>query len=103
MPSQSKTRGAMTAAQRDIHRRIAAQSEHSQNPPRLWHPEEYPHLWALLEAAKAETFRRRRLRGRIVFNHEGQRYAARFTNLDRIIVQDWMTGRFIASSGAFSL
>src|SRR5512139_1347838 len=103
MRTQNKKPRTLTAAQRDIHRRIEAQSEHSQNPPRLWHPEEYPHLWALLEAAKAESLRRRQLRGRITFTHEGRRYAARFTNLDRIIVQDWITGRFIASSGVFSL
>ena len=99
-----KTRSKdITAAQLAIHRRIRAQSEHSQNPPRLWHPEEYPHLYALLETAKAEARNRRRLRGRIVFRHEGRCYAARFSNLDRVIVEDRFTGRFIASSGHFAL
>lgn len=103
MQTLNKKPGAVTADQREIHRRIEAQSEHSQNPPRLWHPEEYPHLWGLLETAKAEAQRRHKLRGRIVFSHEGKRYAARFTNLDRVIVEDWLTGKFIASSGVFAL
>lgn len=98
-----KKRNTLTAEQRQIHRRIEAQSEHSQNPPRQWHPAEYPELYALVQSAIAAAQARRRLRGRIVFNHEGQRYAARFTNLDRIIVEDWITGRFFASSGLFAL
>lgn len=103
-PGKVKTRSKhITAAQLAIHRRIQAQSEHSQNPPRRWLPEEYPHLYALLEAAKAEAMNRRRLRGRIVFSHEGRSYAARFSSLDRVIVEDRFTGRFIASSGYFSL
>lgn len=93
----------LTAAQREIHRRIEAQSEHSQNPPRPWFPEEYPELFALIESARAAAIARRKLRGRIVFNHAGKRYAARFTNLDRVIVEDWTTGRFYASSGWFAL
>ncbi len=105
-PGKVKTprkRTRITAAQRDIHRRIAAQSEHLANAPRPWHPEECPHLFALLESAKAEAWKRRRLRGRIVFRHGGRRYAARFTNLDRIIVEDRQTGRFLASSNFFAL
>lgn len=98
-----KKRNTLTAGQREIHCLIETQSEHSQNPPRLWHPEEYPHLYALIESARAAARARRKLRGRITFNHEGQRYAARFTNLDRVIIEDWITGRFIASSAAFSL
>lgn len=93
----------ITAAQREIHRRIEAQSHHSQNPPRCWHPAEYPELYALVESAKAAAWSRRRHRGRIVFRHEGRSYAARFTSLDRIIIEDHQTGRFIASSGFFAL
>jgi hypothetical protein len=93
----------ITAAQREVHDRIAAQSEHSQVHPRLWHPEEYPDLYRLIESAKRAARSRRRLRGRIVFRHECRSYAARFTGLDRIIVEDQMTGRFIASSGFFAL
>lgn len=93
----------ITAAQREIHHRIEAQSEHSQNPPRLWRPEEYPELYSLIEAAQAAALSRRRLRGRIVFRHEGRSYAARFTNLDRIIIEDRTTGRLVASSGFFAL
>jgi len=96
-------RTRITAAQREIHDRIAAQSAHSQAHPRRWHPEEYPDLYRLIESAKAAARSRHRLRGRIVFRHECRSYAARFTNLDRIIVEDQHTGRFIASSGFFAL
>jgi hypothetical protein len=105
-PGKVKSRAkpvTLTPRQREIHCRIEAQREHSMNPPRRWHPEEYPHLYALLESAKREARSRQKLKGRIVFTHEGRRYAARFTNLDRIIVEDSQTGRFIASSGYFAL
>lgn len=98
-----KKRIALTTAQREIHRMIEAEIEHSQNPPRLWQPGEYPHLSALIESAKAAAQARRKLRGRITFSHANKRYAARFTNLDRVIVEDWITGRFIASSSVFAL
>ena len=93
----------LTAAQREIHRMIATQSEQCQATARPWRPEEYPHLWRLVEAAKAEAQSRQRLPRKIAFNHEGRRYSARFTGFDRIIVEDWITGRFIASSGFFAL
>ncbi|MDA8129663.1 MAG: hypothetical protein M0Z73_13335 [Betaproteobacteria bacterium] len=105
-PSKGKSRPQRTgisATQRDTHHRIEAQSAHSQNPPRPWYPEEYPDLYRLIESARATAQARRRLRGRIVFHHEGRSYAARFTNLDRIIIEDRQTGRFIASSDFFAL
>ena len=105
-PGKVKTppkRITMNARQREIHRRIDLQSEHSQNPPRLWHPAEYPELYALVQAAKAAARARRRLKSRIVFSFECRAYAARFTNLDRVIIEDRHTGRFIASSGFFAL
>jgi hypothetical protein len=99
-----RKRARLTAAQREIHSRIEAQSTHSLSvPPRQWHPEEYPDLWNLVQAAKAAARVRRRIRGRMVFSHESRSYAARFTNLDRIIIEDRQTGRFIASSGFFAL
>lgn len=105
-PGKDKTRpkrNRITAAQRDIHRRIEAESAHSQNPPRPWYPEQYPALYALVQSARQEALARRRLRGRIVFRHEGRSYAARFTNLDRVIVEDRLTGRYLASSDYFAL
>lgn len=105
-PGKDKThtkRTRITAAQEDVHRRIAAQSAHTLSQMRHWHPEEYPALWRLIQAAKAEAQARRRLKGRIVFSYEGRRYAARFSNLDRVIVEDGSTGEFIASSGIFAL
>ncbi len=105
-PGKDKTptkRTRITAEQKEIHRRIAAQSAHTKSQRRHWHPEEYPALWRLVQAAKAEAQARRRLKGRIVFSYEGRRYAARFSNLDRVIVADASTGEFIASSGIFAL
>jgi len=105
-PGKDKThtkRTRITPAQEAIHRRIAAQSAHTQSEKRHWHPEEYPALWKLLQAAKAEARARRRLKGRIVFSYEGRRYAARFSNLDRVIIEDSSTGEFIASTGIFAL
>lgn len=105
-PGKDKSRPkrtGITAAQRAIHSQIETESTHSQNPPRLWHPEEYPALYALVQSARKEARSRRRLLGRIVFRHEGKTYAARFTNLDRIIIEDRRTGRFIASSDFFAL
>lgn len=103
-PGKDKTRGKhITATQRALHRRIDAQSLHSQNPPRPWLPEEYPELHGLILAAKAAARSRRRLRRRMVFSHEGRSYAARFTSMDRVLIEDRHTGRFIASSGFFAL
>lgn len=96
-------RGTLTADQREIHHMIAAQSEQCQTAAQPWQPEEYPHLWRLVESAKAEAQSRQKLHGRITFSHEGRRYSVRFTGFDRIIVEDWITGRFIASSGFFAL
>lgn len=93
----------ITAAQEEIHRCIAVQSAHTLSQRRHWHPEEYPALWKLLQAAKTEARNRRRLKRRIVFSYEGRSYAARFSNLDRVIVENSSTGEFIASSGIFAL
>lgn len=96
-------RNAITAAQRAIHRRIEAQSEEAKMNRRNWHPEEYPDLYRLIESAKAAARAKPRLWGKMTFTHEGRRYLARFTILDRIVVEDRRTGRFLASSGFFAL
>lgn len=97
-------RHALTPRQRAIHHKIETQSQATQISGRpYWLPEQYPELYALLDSAKCEARSRRRLKGRIVFRHEGKVYAACFTSLDRIIVEDEQTGRFIASSGFFAL
>lgn len=100
-PGKKPTRNHLTTEQRYIHRRIAEQSAHSLAGGRNWHPEEYPALWKLLQAAKQEASSRARLRGRIVFTYEGKPYAVRFTNLDRIKVEDRQTGDLIAQTGPF--
>lgn len=105
-PGKVKSHGKhtrITAAQRDIHRRIEAQSEHSKTLRRHWHPDDYPDLWRLIVAAKKSTLARQRLRGRMVFIFERRRYAVRLTSLDRLIIEDHATGRFVASSGFFAL
>ncbi len=104
-PGKKNTRqnhSRLTTAQRDIHRQIAAEAEHSQTPPRLWHREEYPNLWQLVESAKAAA-RSRRTRGRFKFQHAGKFYSARLSNLDRITIFDRQSGDFLASSGFFVL
>jgi len=94
----------ITAAQREIHHRIEVQSGHTlASHARHWRAENYPDLYRLIESAQAAALARRRLRGRMVFRHEGRSYAARFTSLDRIIIEDRLTGRFIASSDFFAL
>jgi len=107
-PGKKTESQIIAAKQKRLHRQIAQQSARTiaacnegRNP--LWHPEEYPELWGLLQAAKREAQSRAMLRGYMVFTHAGKKYAARFTNLDRIIVHDRVTDEFIASTGVFQL
>jgi hypothetical protein len=113
-PGTTKRPGKNTASQsiaekqKRLHRVIAAQSAktlaaHKEGRNSFWHPGEYPELWGLLQAAKREAQSLARLRGYMVFSHAGKKYAARFTNLDRIIVHDRVTDEFIASTGVFQL
>jgi hypothetical protein len=88
---------------RAVHDDIERQAAQSIAARQHWQPSDYPALWALVQAATKEAQNRHRLKGRIVFRHHGRKYAARFTNLDRIIVEDRKTGRFLASSGFFAL
>lgn len=92
----------LNKAQREVHQRIEAEAEHSVQYPRWWHPEQYPGLWKLLESARREALARHRFRGRIVFHHDGQAYAARLTSMDRVIVENRRTGAFLASGSLFS-
>lgn len=105
-PGKKTENQIIEAKQRRLHRVIAQQSARTiaacnegRNP--FWHPEEYPELWGLLQTAKHEAQSRARLRGYMVFTHAGKKYAARFTNFDRIIVHDHVTDEFIASTGVF--
>lgn len=100
-PGKKPNRNHLTPTQRALHRRIADQSARTIAGGMNWHPEEYPDLWMLVHAAKEEARSRARLRGHIVFIYEGKSYAVRFTNLDRIKVEDRQTGGLIAQTMPF--
>ena len=103
-PGKAKRQRAyLTTSQRAFHRRIAIQSARTTAEGGFWRRSEYPDLWLLVEAAKWETQRRKRLRGRIVFTFEGKRYAIQLTNLDRIKIHDGQTDAFIAQTMPFQL
>ena len=96
-------RNHLTPRQRALHLRIAIQSARTTAEGGFWRRSEYPDLWLLVEAAKWETQRRKRLMGRIVFSFEGKGYAIKFTNLDRIKIHDGQTDAFLAQTMPFQL
>ena len=100
-PGKKPNQNHLTPTQRALHRRIAAQSAATITGGRNWHPEEYPDLWRLLQAAKLEAQSRNRLKGRITFTYEGKSYAIWFTNFDRVKVHDRQTDTFIAQTMPF--
>lgn len=102
-PGKVKTPRKHTPSERSIHRKIATEAARLSRESRPWSSHEFPLLFDLLQSALADARSRRRLRGRIVFCHEGKQYAARFTSLDRIIVENRVTGQPLCSSGFFAL
>lgn len=102
-PGKVKTPRKHSPYKRILHQEIAAEAERLNEQSRPWTPSEFPLLYGLLRSAIADARNRRRLRGRIIFCHEGKQYAARFTSLDRIIVENRETGQPLCSSGFFAL
>lgn len=102
-PGKDKSPRKHTLPMRTIHRRITEESQHFRYLGRPWHPHEFPALYDLIFSALADLRNRRRLKGRMLFWHHGERYVVRLTSLDRLIIEDPRTGCFIASSGFFAL
>ena len=86
-----------------IHRKIAAEAALHRHFGRPWKPHEFPLLFGLVESALADFRHRRRLKGRMLFWHQGEQYAARLTSLDRLVIEDRQTGEALCSSQFFAL
>lgn len=102
-PGKDKTHRKHTPRKPTIHQKIAAEAAQLRRQNRPWSSHDFPLLFSLLQSALTDARSRRRLKGRIVFCHEGEYYAARFTSLDRVIVENRETGQPLCSSGFFVL
>lgn len=91
------------AANSSFHAEIRRQAEIASKSGKGWRASDYPHLYSLLRAAIEAARTRTRLKGRILFEFRGRQYAARFTNLDRVIVEERSSGKRLAASGIFAL
>jgi len=71
----------------NIHRRIRQQSEQTQTG-KVWVPEQFPELYALIQAARVAGARPMRP-PRFSFEFHGKRYYGRSVGLDQLRVETW--------------